>query len=466
MTGKNKISDIDYSLCNDIDTKILQEYKILPVNKQPLYTTLAFYGQDINIEHLVKIFNHPVKLIMVNKDFLNLELKHLDLKKGLYNFALAAIKEQNSSNHSSNILNFLDLLLEYCINNLVSDIHIESTLRSTLIRLRIDGALNNFFSFEKKLFSLLSSIVKLLGNLDISQKRLPLNSRFTRNIKAKDYDFRISTIPTIHGESIVLRILDNQNIKKELDSIGFGEETLKNIKDILTLNQGLILVTGPTGSGKTTTLYSMLNHINSEEKKIITIEDPVEYKLEGITQINLNQDIDLGYHLILKNILRQDPDILMIGEIRDPEALQIALRASLTGHLVIATLHTNNANETISRLLDLGAKPFLISTTLKLILSQRLLRTLCPHCRIFDEELKSYRAKGCEKCNLAGYKSRQVVDEILVIDENIRKIINKTNDISRIFEYAKQNNFRTLKQNGELLVEKGLTSQEELKSKI
>lgn len=466
MSQNRKPQNIDYSLCNSIDTDILYEYRVLPLKRHPLYTLVAYHGQEPETAVLAKIFNHPVKLLKEDKNFIDMELRDLELKKELYNNALNALQQQNSTRDTSNILSFLDLLLKYSIKNPVSDIHIESTLNSTLIRVRMDGALNSFFSFDKKLFTLLGSIIKLLGNLDISQKRLPLNSRFTRNILKRDYDFRISTIPTIHGESIVLRILDNQNIAKKLDSIGFEDSTLDKIKDTLSLNQGLILVTGPTGSGKTTTLYSMLNHINSSEKKIITIEDPVEYKLDGIIQVNLNHDIDLDYNLVLKNILRQDPDILMIGEIRDPEALQIALRASLTGHLVIATLHTNNAAETISRLLDLGAKPFLVSTTLKLILSQRLLRTLCPDCKTYDARSKSHIPGSCEKCNLTGYKNRQIVDEILYIDKNIQKVINQDCDISKIFEYARQNNFRTLKQNGALLVEKGLTSHEELKSKI
>ena len=459
-------SNIDYSLSNGIDTKILKHYGILPVKKEPLYITALSCIEHKDLNPLIKIFGHPLKIIKADENLLNFELDQLEWKKQLYNYAKLSLAKKRSSSGSDEIISFLDLLLQYSIKNRVSDIHIEATLKETLIRVRINGVLNRFFTFGKDLFYLLSSIIKLLGNLDISQKRLPLNSRFSRNILDYDYDFRISTLPTIHGESIVLRILDDQNIKKELDTIGFEESSLRAIKDVLSLNQGLILVTGPTGSGKTTTLYSMLNHINNDEKKIITIEDPVEYKLEGIMQVNINQDINLDYHLVLKNILRQDPDILMIGEIRDSQALQIALRAALTGHLVIATLHTNNTSETITRLLDLEAKPYLIATTLKMILSQRLLRTLCDKCRVYDERSGSYVEKGCKNCSLTGYKERRLIDEILIIDKEIRKMINGNYDTAKILEYAKKNNFKTLRQNGEELVKKGLTSFQELKGKL
>jgi general secretion pathway protein E len=458
--------DIDYSLCNGIDTAVLKRYRILPLKKETLYITIAAVDPDIEIKELLKIFNHPVKIKKIDEKFLNFELAQLELKKQLYAYAHKSVLKQKTNSGSDEIISFLELLLKYSVENKVSDIHIESTLKEVLIRIRVNGVLNRFFSFEKELFYLLSSIIKLWGNLDISQKRMPLNSRFSRNISNFDYDFRISTLPTIHGESIVLRILDNQNIKKDLDSIGFMTDSLEKIKEILSLNQGLILVTGPTGSGKTTTLYSMLNHINSSERKIITIEDPVEYKLDGIIQVNINQDIDLDYHLVLKNILRQDPDILMIGEIRDSKALQIALRASLTGHLVIATLHTNNTSETITRLLDLEAKPYLIAATLKMILSQRLLRTLCPKCKVYDEKSGTFTEKGCSSCSLTGYKSRHLIEEILIIDKEIQKMIYEESDITKILEYAKSNNFKTLKQNGLQLLKKGITSSAELKGKL
>jgi general secretion pathway protein E len=273
-------------------------------------------------------------------------------------------------------------------------------------------------------------------------------------------------MPTIHGESIVVRILDNGNVKKDINTIGFETSTLSIIKKTLNLTQGLVLVTGPTGSGKTTSLYSMIHSLNTKNKKIITIEDPVEYKLDGVMQININNEINLDYQTVLKNILRQDPDILLIGEIRDTESLQIAIQASLTGHLVIATLHTNSAIETITRLLDLKAESYLIASTLKMVLSQRLLRILCKECKLKDLPKNTYTAIGCPACNYVGYKNRQVVTEILEIDEIISTMIAKNKDIHKIQKYTKKVEFKTLKNNAMHLVNNGITTLDEYYSKV
>lgn len=459
--------NIDYSLCATIDTEILLKLNILPIKKETLFLVVACSDNDHDIAKLTELFNFPVKLTLVSKEQLIRELNSLSRNKKLYSLAQFAIKHETKENQKNpNITNFLDYVLQECVINSISDIHIELMENITILRVRINGVLENFFSFEKKLFFLLSSTIKLLGNLDISQKRLPLNSRFSRKLHTKEYDFRISTLPTIYGESIVLRVLDNHNIKKRLDQIGFKNNTLQTIKNTLKSNQGLILVTGPTGSGKTTTLYSMLDLLNTPEKKIITIEDPVEYKLNGVIQVNINQDIKLDFLTVLKNILRQDPDILMIGEIRDKESLDIALRASLTGHLVIATLHTNNTIETITRLLDLNAPPYLISATVKLIIAQRLVRTLCNNCKSYDPHLQSYINKGCKICNSKGFDSRTVVEEYLVFDETIQKLINNSCDLEKIIKYIQTKGFKTLKQNGLELVTQGVTSMKELESKI
>ena len=264
----------------------------------------------------------------------------------------------------------------------------------------------------------------------------------------------------------MLRILDNQNIQKNLEEIGFESITLHTIKKTLQLTQGLILVTGPTGSGKTTTLYSMLNFLNTKNIKIISIEDPVEYKLDGIIQVNINNDINLDYHTVLKNILRQDPDVLMIGEIRDTKSLKIAMQAALTGHLVIATLHTNNSLETITRLLDLEAQPYLIATTLKMVISQRLLRILCPICKIKDIQNNYYKNIGCKECNLTGYNGRKIVCEILEINNKLSKMISNNKNLSQISKKAKKYNFKSLQENGKILIQNGITSLSEYYSKI
>jgi len=464
---KSKIIDFDieYELLEKFDNDKLYSYNIMPLYKEQLFVIVATSKNQKNIDDLIDIFNQPIKLVTVEHEELQFEWKHLALKKRLYNLAKNAINENNKNLNNSYILNFINEVLQFSIKNNVSDIHFECFEKSIVLRCRIDGVLNQFFRFNIALYQVVSSVVKYLGNLDLAQKRIPLNSRFTTMIDENNYDIRISTMPTIHGESIVLRILDNSNIHKNLSQIGFDSYTLQAIINILTLTQGLVLVTGPTGSGKTTTLYSMLNKINTKEKKIITIEDPVEYKLDGVIQVSINPDINLDYPTVLKNILRQDPDILMIGEIRDIQSLQIAIQASLTGHLVIATLHTNSATETITRLLDLQAPSYLIAATLKMVISQRLLRLLCENCK--EEKSEGiYTSVGCKECNFTGYKGRQVVSEILKIDTQITKLISEFKDISKIEDYLKTKGFHSLKENGKRLVLDGKTTYDEFYRKL
>jgi len=457
---------IDYSLSYTMEYPFLLKNQILPLQDEELCLIIATCKEHKNSEYLMEYFQKPIKFIIVDELSLNFELQYYSFKVDLYQLALKSMETVYEKDDNSDITNFLDLLFSFCILKNVSDIHFESLENSLLIRIRIDGELNQIFRFENKLFLAISSVIKYLANLDISQKRHPLNGRITRKIDDKIYDMRISTMPTIHGESIVLRILDNGNIQKKIDSIGFDEDTLNIIQKTIRLNQGLILVTGPTGSGKTTTLYSMISSLNTKNKKIITIEDPVEYKLDGVMQISINNEIGLDYQTVLKNVLRQDPDILLIGEIRDIESLQIAIQASLTGHLVLATLHTNSSLETITRLLDLDAKAYLIASTLKMVLSQRLVRVLCFSCKEKKKDLNSYIHKGCQKCNFTGYKSRMVVSEVLAIDNTISKMITENESLHKIESYVKNNGFFCLKEKGLELVKSGTTSLEEFYSKI
>ena len=458
---------IDYSLLDTIDSKfVLEKYDIIPISNDILYLVVATSNLSLDTHIINKIFNQPIKLIYIEHKDLEFEWKYLEFKRKLYKLAIESLNDKNKLQENSSILEFMDTIFYFCIQNEVSDIHLEVLDKSIVLRLRIDGVLNQFFRFKSELYLSISSIVKYLSSLDISQKRLPLNGRFTREIQNKNIDFRLSTLPTIYGESIVIRVLDNNNIKNNLEQIEFELSTLKTIKKTLNLSQGMILVTGPTGSGKTTTLYSMLNSLNAKEKKIITIEDPVEYKLNGIIQVNINNDIALDYTTILKNILRQDPDILMIGEIRDKESLQIAMQASLTGHLVISTLHTNNAIETITRLKDLNAPNYLIASTIKMILSQRLLRVLCKNCKKFDNTTNSFKNIGCVSCNLTGYQNRKVVSEVIEFDDTLKDMISNNNTILDIQKYLKENSFKTMKENGMDMINQGISSLEEYYSKI
>ena len=452
---------IDYTLCNKLDLSLLEEYQIFPIQKQDLFILIASSAKQNNELFLTTLFDMPIKFITVSQQSIQNKLLYYDIEKTIHELGVNASSNSFDNNSTNSyIIDMLDKIILYAIKLKSSDIHIESLKNSVIIRFRIDGILNLIFTFEYNMYNLFASIIKLFAHLDISQTRLPQNGRFSKIFNTKEFDFRVSTVPTIDGESIVIRILDNQNANISLAKIGFNDYTLSNLNKLIHLHQGMILVTGPTGSGKTTTLYSILNDLNSTKKKIITIEDPIEYNLEGIQQININEDIQLDYSLALKNILRQDPDVIMIGEIRDEKALNIALQASLTGHLVIATLHTNNAPETINRLLDLKAKPFLIASTLKAILSQRLVRKLCPNCQ---QESKNV---GCNKCNNSGYVSRVVVSEFLKFDNKISKYIHNNENITKIISYAKTKGYQTLEENTKIKIEQNITSYEEYYAKV
>lgn len=456
--------EIDYSIFDKFDREMIFNYDIMPLFVDTLFFKVATSDKNIDIKKITSILNIPIKVVVVPHYELQFEWKHYTFKSKLFSLAIQGLSQTKDQEKNSYIEELLEVILEFSITNNASDIHFEVVDTSVVIRLRIDGVLKQYFRFSIELYYVLSSIIKYLGDLDISQKRLPLNSRFSKKIHNKLYDLRISTMPTILGESIVLRILDNSTAKKNLKELGFDLHTLNILEKNISLKQGLILVTGPTGSGKTTTLYSILQKLNKEEKKIITVEDPVEYKIDGVVQVNINEDIELNYHMVLKNTLRQDPDILMIGEIRDIESLKIALQASLTGHLVIATLHTNNGIETLARLQDLGAEPYLIEATLKMILSQRLLRVLCPKCK--EKEGQYYKAKGCDHCNYTGYYGREVIGECLVIDKEMQSAISDKFSNLQLEEFLKQKGFQTLEDKAKDLIKQGITTPLEFHTKI
>ncbi len=438
---------IDYCLTQNLGLETIKKYQIFPIQKQELFTLIA--SSNIKQTNLNTLFNAPIKYILTSKQEIDMKILYFETEYEIYSLGINALKNitKNSSNNSF-IIEMIDKIILYGIKLKASDIHIEALKQSVIIRFRLDGILNLIFTFKSEMYGLFSSIIKLFSNLDISQTRLPQNGRFSKVFNHNEYDFRVSTIPTINGESIVIRILDNKNANIVLKDIGLDNYSFNILDKLIHIHQGMILVTGPTGSGKTTTLYSILNTLNTTSKKIITIEDPIEYNLEGIQQININEDINLDYSLALKNILRQDPDIIMIGEIRDTKALNIAIQAALTGHLVIATLHTNNAPETINRLLDLNAEPFLIASTLKAILSQRLVRKLS------------------SQSDLNSYDGRIIVSELLQLDDNISQYIHNNENINTIINYAKTKGYKTLEEDTLLKVENGLTSMEEFYLKV
>jgi general secretion pathway protein E len=370
-------------------------------------------------------------------------------------------------------------ILAQSIRQKASDIHIEPFEKDLMVRYRVDGVLFNVLSIPQKIQSGLVSRFKLMANLNIAEKRLPQDGRIRIKTGGRDIDIRVSTLPVRHGERVVLRILEQGTLLLPLSSIGFYDRDLLTLAGLIRLTHGIILVTGPTGAGKTTTLYAILNTINSPDKNIITIEDPVEYQLQGIGQIQVNPKIQLTFATGLRSILRQDPDVILIGEIRDGETAEIAIQASLTGHLVFSTLHTNDAPSAITRLIDMGTEPFLISTSVKAVIAQRLVRKICSDCMekyipepaelhrigLTYSDLPSgglFKGKGCVRCMNTGYRGRQGIYELLIIDAEIAQLINTKTDTATIRDRAKEKGMTTLLEDGRRKILLGITTTEEV----
>lgn len=378
---------------------------------------------------------------------------------------------KNQSIESDFSKDILENILQKAVLLNASDIHIEPFEKLLKIRMRVDGSLKEINTYNIELHSQLSTLIKLLAGMNIAEKRLPQDGRIDKDIDNNIVDLRISTIPTVYGEKIVIRILNRNTFFKSKYEIGFSDEAINKIKSMTSDMSGLIIVTGPTGSGKTTTLYSILNDFKNIDKNIVTIEDPVEYKIEGINQVQVNYKYGLDFATGLKSILRQDPDIIMIGEIRDKETAQIAIRAASTGHLVISTMHTNNSVESISRLVDMGVPRYLISSVLKGIISQKLVRKVCEHCSIEEEldentykklKLKTIKIEqGCSKCNYSGYKGRIAVYEILEINKRIKHSIIDSELSDEIYNLGKLNGMISFQDSCSYLLKNGITTLKE-----
>lgn len=373
------------------------------------------------------------------------------------------------------IVRLLNLILSEAIQQGASDIHFEPFENDLKVRYRIDGVLQSRHSPPREYQSQLLTRIKVLAKLDIAEHRLPQDGRIKLKMGGREIDFRVSTVPALHGERIVLRILDKGNVILGIEQLGMLPSVLDEFRRLITLPEGIVLVTGPTGSGKTTTLYSALWEIYNEEINIMTIEDPVEYKLKGIAQIAVRPKIGLNFATGLRHILRQDPDVVMIGEIRDTETAEIAIQAALTGHLVFSTLHTNDAASAIPRLIDMGIEPYLLSSTIMGVLAQRLVRRVCPNCREryvpHESELKEiglnpeqlnggvlYRGKGCDHCYGSGYKGRQGIYELLAVDTHLQSLIAKNRDTSDVRKAAIEKNMISLRNHGAHLVRAGITT--------
>jgi general secretion pathway protein E len=377
------------------------------------------------------------------------------------------------------VIKLVNLILSQAIKSRASDIHIEPYQKDLRIRYRIDGVLYNILTPPKRYQLAIVSRIKIMAKLNIAEKRLPQDGRFRIKIADKDIDVRVSVIPTTFGERVVLRLLDKSNLLLDLQNLGLSQDELDKINKLIYSSHGIVLVTGPTGSGKTTTLYAALNEINSPDKNIITIEDPIEYQLNGIGQIQVNTRIDLTFAKGLRSIVRQDPDVILVGEIRDAETAEIAIHAALTGHLVFSTLHTNDAAGAITRLIDMGIEPFLVSSALNAVIAQRLVRLICEECKepyvpdggvlkeigLRQEDIKSdffYRGKGCPQCLHTGYKGRKGIYEILNVDDSIQSLILKTSESNIIRNKGIESGMITLREDGVQAVLDGLTTIEEI----
>ncbi len=382
----------------------------------------------------------------------------LDLAKLMLD--MPAIEDLLESADDAPVIRMINALLTQALREGASDIHIEPFEQVSVVRFRIDGTLRDVVKPKKAIHASLISRIKIMAQLDIAEKRLPQDGRIALRVGGKAVDVRVSTLPTGHGERAVLRLLDKESGKLDLQHLGMNAEVLTQFDKLIAQPHGIVLVTGPTGSGKTTTLYAALSRLNTSSTNILTVEDPIEYELNGVGQTQVNPRIDMTFAKALRAILRQDPDIIMIGEIRDLETAQIAVQASLTGHLVLATLHTNDSAAAVTRLLDMGIEPFLLSSSLLGVVAQRLVRKLCPHCKRYDGE--SWHEEGCDKCGHTGYQGRCGVYELLLATDHIRAQIHNRASEAEIRATTQQDGMRTMREDGERWLADGTTTQTEL----
>ena len=474
-------SSIDYNLARKIPSSQLKRLGALPLKEDKVNVYVAFRDLfDVEIqEQIANIFNRKIlKVVVCDTAKLDKVLSKMELNESVSSLIAQIRQEISRANtddggESSGVLRLIETILKTAISSRASDIHIESSEKNCIVRCRIDGMLAEIFVFDKDIYPPLVSRLKMLSNLDIAEQRKPQDGRFSVQVLGRDYDFRISTLPVIHGESVVMRILDKTKAIIKLSELGMLEDNLAKFSRLTRTPYGMILVTGPTGSGKTTTLYAALNDIKSVEKKMITVEDPVEYQMDMIQQVHVNEKAGLTFASSLRSILRQDPDIVMIGEIRDQETLRIAIQAALTGHLVFSTLHTNDAISAVARVVEMGIEPYLVSGALIGVEAQRLVRKLCPHCKqkitltptqldhiihLIPDDFTFYAPVGCEKCSQTGYLGREMISEILPISDKISSLIAKNATKEELTSTALAEGFKDFFTDGIRRAAMGITS--------
>jgi type IV pilus assembly protein PilB len=472
-----------------INEAMARRHQILPVRRENNDLIVAM-TDPLNLQALddVRIFTGmTVKPIMaMQQDVLSsidrfysregAEKAVEDFKKDL-DFTQISDSDNEALSDVSNapVVRLVNSVIQHAIRSRASDIHIEPFDKHLRIRFRVDGELQEIMQSAKAAHAAIVTRIKIMGKMDIAEKRVPQDGRVEMSLDGKDVDLRISILPTVYGEKIVIRLLGRSDLVMSKEQLGFSETNIVLFDSIIKSTNGIILVTGPTGSGKTTTLYAVLRELNKINKNIITVEDPVEYRLEGINQVQVNTKAGLTFANGLRSILRQDPDIIMIGEIRDGETAQIAVRAAITGHLVLSTMHTNDAASTVSRLVDMGVEPYLVSSSVVGVTAQRLLRRICPECKTsyqsdraemdvlrVREPITLYKGTGCSNCNHTGYRGRIAIHEIMQVTGQIRDLIDKRASMDHIRNVANKQGTTTLRDNSVELVRKGITTVDEL----
>jgi len=494
--------DLDIDLAKSIPEHLAQRYKVIPVAQKDNRLTLAMVdplnvlaiddirlitGFDIEpviateeeiLKAIARLFGVTDMVAVEDqvKEISATEFGSMEVEDEVEEeIALDKLKELVDE---APIVRVVNLIISQAINDKASDIHIEPEARSVRVRYRVDGVLHDVMSPPKHIQAPMVSRIKIMASMDIAERRIPQDGKIHLRHDGREFDLRVSTVPTIHGEKVVMRILDKGSVMLGLNKLGFSEENQRLFEEVVERPYGMILVTGPTGSGKSTTLYSCLNKLNSGTTNILTIEDPVEYQLPGVNQVQVNTKANLTFASALRSFLRQDPDIIMVGEIRDQETARIAVEAALTGHLVLSTLHTNDASGAVSRLVEMGVEPFLVASSVIGVLGQRLARTICPNCKeaysptpdavkrfglamYSDSELNFYRGRGCDHCKMTGYRGRTGIHELMPITDRVRGLVLQRSSTAEIKQAAMEEGMRTMQDDGLNKVLGGITSMEE-----
>lgn len=476
---------IDPELVQLVPAELAKRSLIMPLTREKnrLLIAMADPMDYFAIEEVRMATGCQIETSIATKDDLRRAIsKYYDLQETMDEALNELMPDENNSesemlDNDSPIVKLVNQIISNAVVQRASDIHFDPQETEFRIRYRIDGVLRTERSLPKSMQNMVIARIKIMGNLNITENRLPQDGRIKANIDLHPVDIRLSTLPTVYGEKVVMRILDINNSHGNLEKLGFSANNLTHFKEMIRKPNGIVLITGPTGSGKSSTLSTALTYLNNEEVNIITVEDPVEYQLEGVNQIQVREEIGLTFATGLRSILRQDPDIIMIGEIRDLETAQIATRASLTGHLVLSTLHTNSAAESISRLFDMGIEPFLLSSSIVGVVAQRLVRRVCRDCGeyqvVSSQEVEIFakhhipisqvkRGQGCPSCNNTGYRGRFAIHEILGVDERVKELILNKASLADIKKYMYEHGYRTLLEDGLLKVADGMTTTEEI----